>query len=61
MRSQFYANGIPESSRIDQSRHSLFGASKIAADIMVEEYEARFWNADLELQLGWVSDKPSKA
>jgi CDP-paratose 2-epimerase len=33
-----YFNGIPESFTIDQSRHSLFGASKVAADVMVQEY-----------------------
>jgi CDP-paratose 2-epimerase len=38
-----YANGIPETFSIDQSRHSLFGASKAAADIMVQEY-GRYFN-----------------
>lgn len=38
-----YANGIPESFTIDQSKHSLFGASKVAADIMVQEY-GRYFN-----------------
>ena len=33
-----FANGIPESFSIDQCTHSLFGASKVAADIMVQEY-----------------------
>jgi CDP-paratose 2-epimerase len=33
-----YANGIPEDFSIDQSRHSIFGASKVAADVMVQEY-----------------------
>jgi CDP-paratose 2-epimerase len=37
-----YANGIPESFPIDQSKHSLFGASKLAADIMVQEYGRYF-------------------
>lgn len=37
-----YANGIPESLRIDQSKHSLFGASKLAADVMVQEYGRYF-------------------
>ena len=37
-----YANGIAESFRIDQSKHSLFGASKVAADIMVQEYGRYF-------------------
>src|SRR4030095_3149604 len=33
-----FANGIPETFTIDQSKHSLFGASKVAGDIMVQEY-----------------------
>ncbi|MBX7126280.1 MAG: NAD-dependent epimerase/dehydratase family protein [Cyclobacteriaceae bacterium] len=37
-----YMNGIPESFRIDQSKHSLFGASKVAADVMVQEYGRYF-------------------
>ena len=35
---QQYHDGIKESFPIDQSKHSLFGASKVAADIMVQEY-----------------------
>lgn len=35
-------NGIDESCRIDQSKHSLFGASKVAADVMVQEYGRYF-------------------
>ncbi len=37
-----YANGIPESMRIDQTKHSLFGASKASADILVQEYGRYF-------------------
>jgi CDP-paratose 2-epimerase len=37
-----YANGIPETFRIDQSKHSLFGASKVAADVMAQEYGRYF-------------------
>ena len=37
-----YVNGISESFSIDQSKHSLFGASKVAADIMVQEYGRYF-------------------
>ena len=37
-----YENGIDENFRIDQSKHSLFGASKLAADIMVQEYGRYF-------------------
>jgi len=35
--------GIKENFRIDQSKHSIFGASKVAADIMVQEY-GRYFN-----------------
>ncbi len=38
-----YYDGIKESFTIDQSKHSLFGASKVAADIMVQEY-GRYFN-----------------
>jgi len=37
-----YYNGIDESMSIDQSLHSLFGASKVAADILVQEYGRYF-------------------
>ena len=37
-----YYNGIEETFSIDQSKHSLFGASKVAADIMVQEYGRYF-------------------
>ena len=38
-----YAHGIAETFTIDQSKHSLFGASKVAADVMVQEY-GRYFN-----------------
>jgi len=38
-----YAGGIAETFTIDQSKHSLFGASKLAGDIMVQEY-GRYFN-----------------
>ena len=37
-----YADGIPETFSIDQSKHSLFGASKVASDVMVQEYGRYF-------------------
>ena len=37
-----YAHGISETFTIDQSKHSLFGASKVAADVMVQEYGRYF-------------------
>ena len=38
----YSAQGIPESMSIDQSKHSLFGASKTAADVIVQEYGRYF-------------------
>jgi CDP-paratose 2-epimerase len=37
-----YEHGIAEDFSIDQSKHSLFGASKVAADIVVQEYGRYF-------------------
>lgn len=38
----YYERGINESMSIDHSTHSLFGASKVAADVMVQEYGKYF-------------------
>ena len=38
-----YNQGIDESMSIDQSKHSLFGVSKVAADLLVQEY-GRYFN-----------------
>lgn len=37
-----YVKGISENFSIDQSKHSLFGASKVSADISVQEYGRYF-------------------
>jgi CDP-paratose 2-epimerase len=37
-----FSDGIPEDFPIDQSKHSLFGVSKVAADVMVQEYGRYF-------------------
>lgn len=37
-----YANGIPETFTIDGSKHSVFGAGKVAADVYVQEYGRYF-------------------
>jgi CDP-paratose 2-epimerase len=37
-----YSNGIPETMSIDGTLHSLFGASKVAADVLVQEYGRYF-------------------
>ncbi len=39
----YYKNGIDESMSVDQTKHSLFGSSKLAADILVQEY-GRYFN-----------------
>jgi len=38
----FYRDGIQEDMSIDQTLHSLFGTSKVAADTMVQEYGRYF-------------------
>jgi CDP-paratose 2-epimerase len=40
--SHTYAAGIREDLSIDQTLHSLFGASKVAADVLVQEYGRYF-------------------
>lgn len=37
-----YHPGIDETMSIDQTKHSLFGASKVAADVLVQEYGRYF-------------------
>ncbi len=37
-----YSDGVPECMSIDQCLHSLFGASKVAADLLVQEYGRYF-------------------
>ncbi|HEY3325267.1 MAG TPA: NAD-dependent epimerase/dehydratase family protein [Planctomycetota bacterium] len=37
-----YSNGIDETMSLDQTKHSVFGASKVAADVMVQEYGRYF-------------------
>jgi len=39
---QYFENGIDENLSIDHTKHSLFGASKVAADILVQEYGRYF-------------------
>ena len=41
-KSQRYYKGIDEEMSIDNTKHSIFGASKMAADIMVQEYGKYF-------------------
>lgn len=50
-----YANGIPETMSIDDSTHSLFGVSKTAADLMVQEYGRYFGMATCCLRAGCLT------
>jgi CDP-paratose 2-epimerase len=50
-----FQQGIPEDFPIDQSTHSLFGASKLAADILVQEYGRRFGMLSCCLRCGCLA------
>ena len=50
-----YENGISETFSIDQCKHSLFGASKVASDIMVQEYGRYFEMATCCLRGGCLT------
>jgi len=39
---EWFEHGIPEEMTLDNSTHSLFGASKVAADVLVQEYGRYF-------------------
>jgi CDP-paratose 2-epimerase len=54
-------DGINESCRIDQSKHSLFGASKVAADVMVQEYGRYFGMKTLVLRGGCLTGSAHSA
>jgi CDP-paratose 2-epimerase len=55
-----YAHGIAEDFRIDQSTHSVFGASKVAADVLVQEYGRYFGMRTCALRGGCLTG-PSHA
>ena len=50
-----YEAGIPESMTIDQTTHSLFGASKAAADLLVQEYGRYFGLPTVSLRAGCLT------
>ena len=50
-----YAGGIAEDFPIDQSTHSLFGASKLASDILVQEYGRYFGMPTSCLRAGCIT------
>lgn len=47
--------GVREDMRIDRSKHSVFGASKVAADIMVQEYGRYFGLRTVSLRCGCMT------
>ena len=53
-----YFDGIDETMSIDQSKHSLFGASKLAADILVQEY-GRYFDMKTGIYRGGCLTGPS--
>jgi len=50
-----FGHGIPETFSIDQSTHSPFGASKLAADVLVQEYGRYFGMPTCCLRAGCVT------
>jgi CDP-paratose 2-epimerase len=50
-----FEHGIPETFPVDQSTHSLFGASKLAADVLVQEYGRYFGMPTCCLRAGCVT------
>jgi CDP-paratose 2-epimerase len=53
-----FADGIDEDFGIDHSLHSLFGASKVAADIMAQEY-GRYFNMHVGIFRGGCLTGPN--
>ena len=53
--SHCYYPGISEDMSIDQSKHSLFGASKVAADVLVQEYGRYFDMKTVSLRGGCLT------
>lgn len=50
-----FAEGIPETFSIDHSIHSIFGASKVAADVLVQEYGRYFGLRTCALRAGCMT------
>lgn len=54
----YFKNGIDETMSIDQSKHSIFGASKLSADVMVQEY-GKYFNLNTGVFRGGCLTGPS--
>src|SRR6185436_7064884 len=50
-----FEHGIPEDFSIDHSTHSLFGASKVASDVLVQEYGRYFQMPTCSLRGGCLT------
>lgn len=50
-----YFGGIDEAMSIDRSTHSLFGASKVAADVLVQEYGRYFGMNTVSFRAGCIT------
>ncbi len=55
---KFFKHGIDESMSIDHSKHSLFGASKLAADVLAQEY-GRYFNMNVGVFRGGCLTGPN--
>lgn len=51
----YFEHGIDESMSIDATKHSLFGASKVSADILVQEYARYFEMRTVVLRAGCLT------
>jgi CDP-paratose 2-epimerase len=55
---QYAENGIDELMSIDQTKHSLFGASKVAADVLCQEY-GKYFNMNIGIFRGGCLTGPN--
>jgi len=55
---EFADKGIPEEMSIDDSKHSLFGASKVAADVLAQEY-GKYFDLNIAVFRGGCLTGPS--
>ena len=56
-----YGAGISETMSIDNTKHSLFGASKVAADILVQEYGRYFGMPTISFRGGCLTGPAHRA
>lgn len=54
----YFKEGIDENMSIDHTKHSLFGASKVAADVLVQEY-GRYFNMNTAVFRGGCLTGPN--